>query len=167
MLRSGAMHLTTPAIYATRYAVEVQQVARAPAPPAAEPVVAPGSAREDDDDGWGGLFEDDPEADGAGALEGEGEATRHDELPVGEAPSGLAEWRSRGAGWRERTGREWTSLFHVEISRLALHLQNCGDLRLVCRIAARIICPEKDITHMQFPGQYQVRLSKDKSVYRL
>ena len=54
MLRSGAMHLTTPAIYASRYAVEVQQVARAPAPPAAEPVVAPGSAREDDDDGWGG-----------------------------------------------------------------------------------------------------------------
>ena len=60
MLRSVAMHLTTPAIYATRYAVEVHQVARAPAPPAAEPVVAPGSAREDDDDGWGGCSKTTP-----------------------------------------------------------------------------------------------------------
>ena len=40
---------------------------------------------------------------------------------------------------------------------MALFLQNTEDLRKVCRNVARIVCPEKQLGNMEFPGLSHTR----------
>ena len=72
----------------------------------------------------------------------------------------LEAWRSRGAGWKEVMGREHISpAFEIECARLAMRLNCLDDVDSVCRLAARILCPEKDISKLVFPSAETVRLS--------
>ena len=134
-MRSGSASMTTPQVYAARYAVEMEA-----AGPEADAAMEDGALELLlEVDGAAGEEAAAPEAEAAAEAAGPGGALSH--------------WYSRGRGWRERLGRDsWTPLFLVECARLALFLQNCADLRKVCRNVARIVCPEKDLGNMEFPG---------------
>ena len=65
-----------------------------------------------------------------------------------------------GAGWKETMGREHISpAFEIECARLAMRLSSLDDIDSACRIAARIVCPEKVISKFVFPSPETVRRS--------
>ena len=82
---------------------------------------------------------------------------------VADLPSvSLRKWRQRGANWKTRLQYEnMTPLFRIEVARLALELPTSErfNIKKICQIVARMVCPEKDISHMIFPSTEQVRQS--------
>ena len=75
------------------------------------------------------------------------------------AQSALERWRGRGAGWRNEPGyNARTVVFEVEATRLGLMLQSMRELPVVCRHAARMLCPEKDMSGIKYPNKEQLRL---------
>ena len=74
-------------------------------------------------------------------------------------PDPLAAWRRRGANWKSRLRYEnMTPLFQIHVARLAFELPCCSKIPTVCKIVARMVCPEKDISQMKYPTKEQVRL---------
>ena len=78
------------------------------------------------------------------------------------ASTPMTAWNQRGADWKTRLHYEnMTPLFRIEVARLALELPSCTgyNIKKICHIVARMVCPEKDISHMIFPSTEQVRQS--------
>ena len=75
----------------------------------------------------------------------------------------LEAWRQRGAGWKVTMGRQHlTPLFQIECARLAMFLSSHELLDDVCKIAARIICPDLDVSDLTYPCAENVRRSMIK-----
>ena len=68
------------------------------------------------------------------------------------------EWYDRGTGWKEEHGHDrWTPLFRITVVRIAWKLQSLGDLPEICRLAARLVCPDVDLPAVTFPSAETVR----------
>jgi hypothetical protein len=80
----------------------------------------------------------------------------------GDAPQNVSaktqKWRSRGPGWKNADSHKaWNPHFMIHCARMAFELSSCGSLREVCRIAAKLLCPEKDLRAVQFPCETSIR----------
>ena len=78
-------------------------------------------------------------------------------LPTDPVAVTLEAWRQRGEGWKQQEGWDHTPLFEIYCAVLSLELNNLDDLGKVCRLAARIVAPDIDISQMRFPHHNMLR----------